>query len=109
MKVPLDSLMIANEKASKINKQISHSGFARRSNSKIEYDCRGMRLDEFQNLIETITSDLLMGDSPFINIIHGHGTGVLKNWLRTYVKNHKDLKIDKSETGNDGETKITLI
>lgn len=77
-------------------------------NAKYEYDARGMRLSEFQNMIETALGDLLSGDIPWLNIVHGHGDGVLKNWLRDYLKKSRDFQIDVSETGNDGETRIVL-
>jgi DNA mismatch repair protein MutS2 len=43
-----------------------------------------------------------------MNVIHGHGDGILKNWLRDYVKKSKEFQKDTSETGNDGETRIVL-
>jgi DNA mismatch repair protein MutS2 len=82
--------------------------FHKKSDALFEHDVRGMRLSECQNLIENALGDLLTGDIPFINIIHGHGDGVLKNWLRTYVKKSKDFQLDSSESGNDGESRIIL-
>jgi DNA mismatch repair protein MutS2 len=67
-----------------------------------------MRLSELQNLIDGALGDLMSGDIPFISVIHGHGDGVLKNWLRDYLKRSKDFTTEASETGNDGETTITL-
>ena len=46
---------------------------------------------------------------PFANIIHGHGDGVLKKWLRNHIKRHPDFKISLNETGNDGESRVELI
>lgn len=82
--------------------------FSKSSHSKLEHDVRGMRLSEFQNLVESSLGDLLSGDIPYLSIIHGHGDGVLKNWLRDYLKRSKDFKGETPENGNDGETKITL-
>ena len=104
MKVPVDSLRIANSKQA--NKSLAPTYISTRE-IKLEYDCRGMRLEEFQNLIQSITGDLMLGDVPFITIVHGHGTGVLKSWLRAHVKNSKDVTIAIDDTGNDGQTRIT--
>ena len=82
--------------------------FQKSTNSNLEYDVRGMRLSEFQNLIENALGDLLSGDVPYINVIHGHGDGVLKKWLRDYLKRSRDFSGAPPETGNDGETKIIL-
>ena len=67
-----------------------------------------MRLSEFQNLVDKSLGDLLAGDIPFLNVIHGHGDGVLKNWLRDYLKKSRDFQGAPPESGNDGETKIIL-
>jgi DNA mismatch repair protein MutS2 len=82
--------------------------FEKKGTSKMEHDCRGMRLNEFQDYVENHIVDLLSSAVPFVTFIHGHGTGALKSWLRTFVKNHPDLVIEDSETGNDGETRIVL-
>lgn len=76
--------------------------------TKLEYDCRGMRLGEFESLIENIASHLLAKSIPFAIIIHGHGTGTLKNYLKTYIKNHPDLCFDSDDSGNDGQSRVTL-
>jgi DNA mismatch repair protein MutS2 len=108
MKVKFSSLREANKTQSR--PQNHFTGIIEKSRStQLEYDCRGMRLEEFESLVHDITSDLMLGDVPFVTIIHGHGTGALKNWLRTYVKNNKDLRIESNDTGNDGETRIALI
>ena len=74
----------------------------------IEIDCRGMRLDEFQKTCEQAIDEVFAGEVPFVTIIHGHGDGILKNWLRnTLRKDHKDLRWENIE-GNDGCTKISL-
>jgi DNA mismatch repair protein MutS2 len=82
--------------------------FQKTSNAHLEYDVRGMRLSEFQNLVDNALGDLLSGDVPYLSIIHGHGDGILKNWLRDYLKRSRDFKAETPENGNDGETKITL-
>lgn len=106
LKCPLNKLKVANKRP-KEQKQVSVH-VSRNINTKLEYDCRGMRLSEFEDLVQKHISDLLVGDIPFLNIIHGHGDGVLKSWLRKFIKNHKDLTIDKSEDGNDGSSRIIL-
>jgi DNA mismatch repair protein MutS2 len=71
-------------------------------------DCRGMRLEEFQHQVEKGLADLLAGDSKKLNIIHGHGDGVLKSWLRSKISKSKDFRWSVPENGNDGETEIEL-
>lgn len=76
---------------------------------EIEIDCRGMRLDEFQKTCEQAIEEVFNGEIPFVTIVHGHGDGILKNWLRTYLKKeYKELHFENIE-GNDGCTKISFI
>jgi DNA mismatch repair protein MutS2 len=103
--VPAASLSSSNKKA--LTPKVSVS-YQKNSNAHIEYDVRGMRLSETQNLIEKALGDLLSGDIPFLNVIHGHGDGVLKNWLRDYLKRSKDFRIEDDQKTNDGETRIIL-
>ncbi len=101
--VPVSTL--GTSKKAPLRPKVSVS-FQKNNDAKFEYDVRGMRLSECQNMIEHALGDLLTGDIPFINVIHGHGDGVLKNWLRDYIKKSKDFQIDGSESGNDGETRV---
>ncbi len=72
----------------------------------IEVDCRGMRLEEFQKICEDSIDEVITGEIPFVTIVHGHGDGILKSWLRNHLKReHKDLRWENIE-GNDGCTKI---
>lgn len=78
------------------------------SDTRVEIDARGMRLSEFQNAIDKSLGTLLSGDIPYLNVIHGHGDGVLKKWLRELIRTSKHFQSAPQESGNDGETKIIL-
>ena len=81
---------------------------ARTIKGEIEVDCRGMRLEEFQNACYQAIDEVITGEIPFVTIIHGHGDGILKNWLRTTLKKEfRELQWENIE-GNDGCTKIYL-
>jgi len=107
IKITLPINTLSHSKHAKRQPEVSVS-FQKNSNAQFEIDARGMRLSEFQNRVELALGDLLSGDIPFLNIIHGHGDGVLKNWLRTYLKKSKDFQGELPESGNDGETKVSL-
>ena len=77
----------------------------RQESIQIEYDVRGMRLEEFKTLAIAAIDGLLSQDIPFLTIIHGHGDGVLKSWLRKYLKELGELVWDHPD-GNDGITRI---
>jgi DNA mismatch repair protein MutS2 len=103
--VPISTL--GNSKRAPHRPKVNVS-YHKQTDAQFEYDVRGMRLSECQNLIENALGDLLTDDIPFMNVIHGHGDGILKNWLRDYIKKSKEFQQDTSESGNDGETRIVL-
>ncbi len=103
--VPADTLSHTNKAPLRSDVRVS---FEKSSDTQLEIDARGMRLSEFQNLVDLTLGDLLRGDIPYLNVIHGHGEGTLKNWLRQYLKTSKDFMGAPPENGNDGETKIVL-
>ena len=107
MKFTMPSNTLSYSKRAPQKPQVSVS-FQKTSHSNLEHDVRGMRLSEFQSLVDQALGDLLSGDIPYLTIIHGHGDGILKNWLRDYLKKSKDFKMDVNESGNDGETKIVI-
>jgi DNA mismatch repair protein MutS2 len=107
IKITVPAATLTRSRNSSPSQKVSVS-FQKTRNSQIELDVRGMRLSECQNLIETALGDLLSGDVPYINVIHGHGDGVLKNWLRDYLKRSRDFEGQPPENGNDGETKVVL-
>ncbi|OUR93041.1 hypothetical protein A9Q84_21290 [Halobacteriovorax marinus] len=100
----LDKLTSAKIKYPKQNVQIN---ITRSVYGKLEIDGRGMRLEEFQKLVEDSVHELIAGDIPFLNIIHGHGEGTLKKWLRVYLKDNRELTWIP-EDGNDGATRVTI-
>jgi len=100
----IDSLGITDQKkqaeALKVQMNVDRS-----TNPQTDLDCRGMRLEEFEKLVTNALLDLSNGDIPYLNIIHGHGEGVLKSWLRNYLKDKEDFKWGPDK-GNDGITRI---
>lgn len=92
----------------KANDPIVKINIDRTIRGEIEIDCRGMRLDEFQKTCENAIDEVITGEIPFVTIVHGHGDGILKNWLREHLKkNHRELNWQNVE-GNDGCTKISI-
>ena len=64
-----------------------------------------MRLPDFQRKVEQGLGQLQAEHLPFLLVIHGHGDGILKKWLRDFLKEQPYLKW-RPEEGNDGATYI---
>ena len=79
----------------------------RESSGTTTLDSRGVRLEKFQSDVNDSLQDLFSGDIPYLDIIHGHGDGILKKWLREYLKHERDLDWSPLD-GNDGTTRVLL-
>ncbi len=105
MWVPISALASASSNKTR-NQQVTVN-IDRSPSQSVSYDCRGFRLEEFQTMVYKALEEVLCGDIPFVTIIHGHGDGILKSWIRGHLKNQDDFNWDTTD-GNDGETIIKL-
>jgi DNA mismatch repair protein MutS2 len=75
------------------------------------FDVRGKTADEALDVVVAGLDRATLGGSPFVRIIHGHGTGRLKAALREYLKASPYVVTfrpgDRSE-GGDGVTIVAL-
>lgn len=67
----------------------------------IEVDLRGMRVEEALEKLADYLDRAYLAQAPFIRIIHGKGTGKLRDAVREMLR--KSSTISKFETGLDGE------
>jgi DNA mismatch repair protein MutS2 len=76
-------------------------------NISVETDLRGMRAAEVEQELEQYLHDAWLAGLPWVRIIHGKGTGALRNVVRNVLQDHP--VVERSETakqneGGDGAT-----
>ena len=64
-------------------------------------DLRGQRYDEALRNFDKYLDDAMLSGLDQVKIIHGKGTGALRNGINDYLKNNK--MIDSYRTGNEKE------
>lgn len=72
-----------------------------------EVDVRGMRTEEALGKIETVLDRAVMIGYPSVKIIHGKGDGILRRFIRDYLRkyNHVSrLEDEHADRGGDGIT-----
>jgi DNA mismatch repair protein MutS2 len=108
IKIWTEAIYLHQPQKAHTNKNFSNPVFTtRESTSSLSLDARGSRLDEFQRMIDQAISDLFCDDLPYIEIIHGHGEGTLKKWLRDHLNSQNDIEWTTPD-GNDGSTIIKI-
>ena len=77
---------------------------------KTDLDLRGQRVDEALDKVETLLNEAALSGVPQIRIIHGRGTGALRNAVREYLRGHPLTASSgpEGESGYDGVTVVEL-
>lgn len=73
-----------------------------------EKDFRGLRLEDFEQEFHRALQGLLLKKIPYLKIIHGHGDGILKKYLRNYLKKSPEFQSQICPESADGATIIQL-
>ncbi|MCL6573405.1 MAG: endonuclease MutS2, partial [Bacillus sp. (in: Bacteria)] len=76
---------------------------------KLELDLRGERYDAALLKVEKYIDDALLSSYPRVSIIHGKGTGALRQGVQEYLRNHRSVnKIRFGEAG-EGGSGVTIV
>lgn len=72
-------------------------------------DVRGMRVDEAVSAVDAFIDESLLAERDAGFIIHGHGTGALKQAIRTHLKSHKAISKTRAGEANEGGDGVTVM
>jgi DNA mismatch repair protein MutS2 len=78
----------------------------------IELDLRGVRVEEALDQVEKYLDNAYMARLPWVRIIHGKGTGALRDAIRDNLKGHPfvgDFRAGGPGEGGDGVTVAKLM
>lgn len=70
-------------------------------------DIRGMRIEEAMTAVEEFVDRALLGDVYKLEIVHGHGTGALRDLVRKKLRGYNGITF-RAEENNNGVTVIEL-
>ena len=117
-KVPVSDLRLVDKKRrrqlNRMEKKSNGGGVTRTLTDKSqrsassEIDLRGQTIEEGIKMVDQyIDSCLLMGIKT-ITIIHGKGTGALRNAIQQHLKNHKAVRSFRLGVYGEGENGVTI-
>ena len=81
----------------------------RRLNFKMELDVRGERLSDALDIVTHYIDDALMLDVPSVRIIHGKGTGVLREEIQKYLRTIPGVGSVRDEQIQFGGTGVSIV
>ena len=74
-----------------------------------ELDIRGMETLEAESVVETFLSTAVMGHLETVTIIHGKGTGALRNAVHDILRRNKNVKSFRLGVYGEGENGVTVV
>ena len=81
----------------------------RKLNFKDHIDVRGMRAAEALEAVEDLVDDALMVGVSSVTILHGKGTGALKEEIRRYLRTVRDVATVADDHADRGGAGITIV
>lgn len=91
--------------------KISRTGVESRMTRKVqsELDIRGYAVDDGLYELDSFLDSSVMSGITLVTIIHGKGTGVLKNAVRSHLKHHPHVKSSRKGVYGEGEDGVTIV
>ncbi|MDQ5823166.1 MAG: Smr/MutS family protein [Chloroflexota bacterium] len=120
MRVPLANLALRRTaSAASAAREAASAAVARSYNTstvptetpRLEYDYRGWRAEEAIEDLDQRLNDAALVGMPFIRVIHGKGTGALRQAMREYLRKQpivKEIEPAPVEQGGEGVTIVKL-
>jgi DNA mismatch repair protein MutS2 len=112
MWVNFKDIRLTNGKnADKSNKTRKVSGLKNRSERSVsgEIDIRGMNIEEGIMEVDRYIDSSILAGIETITVIHGKGTGVLRNGIHSYLRKHKNVDGFRVGTFGEGENGVTIV
>lgn len=109
-----DSTADDRSQATKRRKTSEPSSTVQRPSSSLapspgmELDLRGQRAEDALTLLENYLEKAYMAGMPFVRIIHGKGTGVLRQEVRAALKGHEYVAAFEEGHPNEGGDGVTV-
>ena len=116
-KVPLAELRLVEKKSAPAQKkQHKQTGAVTKSitsrsqrDASSELDLRGMNVEEGLMALDQFIDNCVLSGVKTLTIIHGKGTGVLRNGVQSHLKRHKAVRSFRLGVYGEGESGVTIV
>jgi DNA mismatch repair protein MutS2 len=109
MKLPLADLEPLPEQKPKLEQTGAVLKRTRDDNVRLELDLRGMTLDEALLETDRFLDEAVLANLGRVSIIHGKGTGVLRNGIQEFLRRHKHVKSHRLGGMGEGGSGVTVV
>jgi len=84
------------------------NAFDLRPSPGLELDLRGQKAEDALSMLEDYLDRAFLAGLPFVRIIHGKGTGKLRQEVRAALKGHPHVKSFEEGGENEGGAGVTV-
>ncbi len=74
-----------------------------------EVDLRGLRVDEVEGTLNPAVDAAVVGDLPWLRVIHGKGTGALRARVGQLLAGDPRIRLFRTGESNEGGTGVTVV
>nr|AEA77206.1 MutS2 [Exiguobacterium sp. EPVM] len=89
--------------------QSKGSSLKRQSSTKSELDLRGVRVEEGLTRLDKYIDEALVSGYDNVRIIHGLGTGAMRQATQEYLKGHRHVKSQRPGGMGEGGLGVTVV
>jgi DNA mismatch repair protein MutS2 len=108
MKVDIRKILPTNVKAEAPRSNRHQIGLTKTLNAKTELTLRNMRAEVAVQELERFVDDAILGNVPFVRIVHGKGEGILRQVTQDYLRQHRDVKTVRDGDATEGGQGVTI-
>ena len=103
--------LVEAEKVTYQNKKISTKGVRGKMerSASLELDIRGYAVDEGVMELDMFIDNAVLSGAGLITVIHGKGTGILRQGIHQHLKSHPSVKSFRLGRFGEGEDGVTII
>jgi DNA mismatch repair protein MutS2 len=83
---------VAKKATASQGRQVSTSKAVNRANASATLDLRGVRYDAAMAELDRFIDNALLNNLPSVEIIHGKGTGAIRQGVTEYLRSHRAVK-----------------
>lgn len=98
-----------NVKNKHISSSVSYKNISKSKNIKTEINILGLTVEEAILVVDKFLDDCAIANLQTVRIIHGKGTGKLKNGIHQFLKTNSHVKSFRLGTFVEGEMGVTVV
>lgn len=109
MNIPIKYLEKAHKETTTKKDTKNYTSISKTKNAKTEINVIGYTVEEATFVVDKFLDDCALAKIKTARIVHGKGTGKLKNGIHQFLKNHPHVASYRMGTYGEGEMGVTVV